>query len=70
MAGWGICHAPFKEAGPWFEIQCVKEVITGKESRGKDASFERGLLRAWSSYEGYEGAKEALRSILKPSSHS
>jgi len=43
-----------------YEIESVKKVIISKEKRGEDASFERKLLKSWSAYEGYEGAKKAL----------
>ena len=52
----GICHLKGKERGNWFEIKCVKEVVTNKEARGEDASFERCLLKSWSRYEGWESA--------------
>lgn len=70
MPGWGVCHAETKEAGPWFEIESVKNVIIGKEKRGANASYERSLLKSWANYEGYEGAKEALKLCGKPLSHS
>ena len=53
-----------KEQGVWFEIKCIADVIKSKEAKGKDASFERGLLASWAKYEGYEGAKEALAGCL------
>lgn len=59
----GSCHAKDKERGAWFEIQCVKETIIAKEKDGKDASFERNLLKSWSKYPGYENATDALAEI-------
>jgi len=58
--GGEVCRQRGKERGPWYDIQSVADVIKSKEARGADASFERGLLKSWQKYEGYEGAKEAL----------
>jgi len=52
----GSCYKKGSERGPWFEIQCTREVIISKEAKGEDASYERSLLKAWSKYEGYEDA--------------
>ncbi len=60
------CKTKGKEQGAWFEIKSVADVIKGKESRGEDATFERDLLKSWSKYEGYEGAKQALADLGKP----
>lgn len=57
-----VCYQKHHEQGTWYEIKCVKEVIIAKELKGKDASFERGLLKSWAKYPGYEKAKEALAS--------
>jgi len=59
----GSSHAKGKERGAWYEIQCVKNSIISKESRGEDASFERSLLRSWAKYPGYEVARDALASL-------
>ena len=59
--GGEICYIKGKERGPWFEIQCFKEIIMAKEAKQQDASFERGLLKSWAGYKGYKKAKEALR---------
>lgn len=68
--GGEICLQVGKERGPWFEIKCTKEIILSKEAKGKDAAFERGLLRAWGKHRGWEGAKKALASCGKPPPHS
>ena len=52
----GICYRKGYERGIWFEINCVKEVIVNKEAKGLDASLERGLLKTWANYEGWEDA--------------
>ena len=39
--------------------------IKSKESRGADVTFEKGLLKSWSKYEGYEYAAEALQELNK-----
>jgi hypothetical protein len=52
----GICHQKGKERGTWFEIQCVKNDIISKESRGEDASFERSALKSWSKYPDWKDA--------------
>ncbi len=56
----GNCHQKGKERGYWFEVQCVKNDIISKESRGEDASFERNLLKSWGKYPGWESALEML----------
>ena len=58
--GGEVCHQKGKERGPWYKIQCVREDILTKEAKGEDASFQRSLLRAWSKYPGFEGAKDAI----------
>jgi len=42
------------------QIKDVKETILSKEAKGKDASYERWLLKSWSKYVGFEGAAQAL----------
>jgi len=64
----GSSHAKGKERGAWYEIDCVKNDIISKESRGEDASFERSLLKAWSNLTGYETARDALGSLGKSKS--
>jgi hypothetical protein len=61
--GGEVCYQKNKERGPWYEIDCLRVDIINKESAGKDASFERKLLRAWSKYQGYEMAGEVLASL-------
>ena len=58
------CHKEYHETGNWFQIECVREDIISKEAKGQDASFERSLLKAWSKYPGWEGAKEALSTLV------
>ena len=33
-----------------FEIKCVEETIAIKKRLGKDASFEKGLVKEWKRY--------------------
>ena len=54
------CKTKGKEQGIWFEIKSVADIIKLKESKCEDATFERELLKSWSSHKGYEGAKQAL----------
>ena len=37
----------YKEQGIWFEVKCLQDLIKSKDSKGKDTSFEKGLLKAW-----------------------
>lgn len=62
----GICKTRHKERGAWFEVECVKKDIIAKEADGEDASFERGLLKSWNSYEGWEITRDALNELSKP----
>lgn len=59
----GVCYTKGKERGAWFEIKCIADIVRSKESKGKDASFERDLLKSWSKYRGYEDAKGVLTSL-------
>ncbi|MFC2041741.1 hypothetical protein ACFLTY_05435 [Chloroflexota bacterium] len=43
----GISYKPGSERGAWFELKCLRETITLKETAGKDASYERGLYKSW-----------------------
>ncbi|UCC17965.1 MAG: hypothetical protein JSU58_05280 [Dehalococcoidales bacterium] len=54
------CYRKGYESGPWYEIKAVADVIRMKEARGADTGFERGLLKAWSEFPGYESAKDVL----------
>ena len=56
--------------GNKFQIRCIRDIIIGKESRGQDATFERDLLKAWSKYEGWESALEALPPALSAKSRA
>jgi len=63
--GGEVCKRAGYERGPWFEIKCVTNTIRLKEAKGKDASYERGLLNHWKHYDGYrELAKEALAALV------
>jgi len=62
--GGEVCYQKGKERGPWYEIQCVKEVIVNKEARGEDATFERELLKSWSKYPGWGDAKKAITALV------
>ncbi|MDP2729310.1 MAG: hypothetical protein Q8O55_02350 [Dehalococcoidales bacterium] len=64
----GICYRSGYERGAWFELKSIREVITGKESAGKDATFERKLYGSWCKAPDFaEGDKENLaRGIYKP----
>ena len=59
--GGEVCKHKGSERGPWYEIKCVRETITLKEAKGQDATFERGLLKSWSKYPGWEDAASAIR---------
>jgi hypothetical protein len=61
-------HRKNEEHGPWYEIQCVKNDIINKESRGENATFERELLKNWAKYPGWESARDALFSLTKSKS--
>ena len=52
MSG-GSCYRPGFERGPWFELKCLREIITGLESRGKSAAWERKLYAAWLKHQEY-----------------
>jgi len=67
MSG-GDCHKKGYERGHWYEIQCVKNNIISKESRGEDASLERSLLKAWAKHPGWEAARDVLASLGKSKS--
>lgn len=54
------CRAKGRECGAWYEIKCVQDVIRSKEAKGKDASFERKLLKSWRKFPGYEKSMEGL----------
>ena len=49
-----------EKRGNSYQVKCVSDVIKGKEKRGEDASFERGLLESWSKYEGWEDSQKHL----------
>ena len=52
-----VSHKKNEEKGNWYQIKCVKDVVTNKEARREDASFERELLMSWSKYKGWEDAR-------------
>jgi len=57
-----VCYKAGKERGAWFELKAIRDVITGKESRGESATFERGLYEAWIKYQEYKKADKENRS--------
>jgi hypothetical protein len=52
--------------GNGFQIKSVVDTIKLKEAVGKDTSFERSLLKAWSKRPGYSSAKAALEGCDSP----
>lgn len=48
-----------------YEINAIRNCIIGKEKRSVDASYERGLLKSWANYPGYEKAGEVLAKLEK-----
>lgn len=68
--GGEICKAKGRERGPWYEILCLKNNIISKESKGGTDTFGRILLKSWSDYPGYQGAKEALEECDRVPSRS
>ena len=63
-----VCKTKGHEKGAWFEIKCIKDIIISKESKGQDASYERGLLKAWAKVDGYKTASNALSECDKSKS--
>ena len=59
----GISKAKGKQRGAYYEIQSVADIIRIKEADGKDASFERDLLKHWAKHPSYECAKGVLASL-------
>ena len=55
-----------RQSGMWFELKSIAETIRIKEANGKDATFERNLLKEWSKVKGYESAKDYLAKMGKP----
>ena len=49
------------EQGLWYTIKCFEDIIKGKESRGEDCKFEKGLLKSYRKYteEQYQKALSA-----------
>ena len=43
----GICYHKGLEKGLWFEIKCLEDIVASKKKQGKDASFEKGILKAY-----------------------
>lgn len=62
--GGEVCRQKGRERGPWFEIECVKEVIISKEAKGQDVAFERNLLRAWAKYPGGKRRHQRYQAAL------
>jgi len=46
--------------GHKYEINEIVRLIKLKEKNGHDATFERDLLKSWSTYSGWEYAGECL----------
>lgn len=46
----GICYQKGKEQGLYYEIKCLEDVIAIKKKLGKDATFEKGLLKSYRKY--------------------
>jgi len=63
--GGEVCYQKGRERGPWFEIQCIQNLIASKEAKGLDATFERKLLKSWSKFPCYEEAREALTALVR-----
>ena len=51
--------------GHKYEINEVARIIKLKEKNGHDATFERDLLKSWSSYKGWEYAGDVLQTITR-----
>ena len=51
--------------GNAYQVECIKNDIINKESRGEDASWERWLLKSWGEYKGWESATDALASLRR-----
>ncbi len=57
----GICYKRYAEKGLWFEIQSIIKTIAIKEKQGKDASFEKGILKCYKKLteEDYSGIRQS-----------
>lgn len=49
--------------GHQYEINEIARIIKLKEKNGHDATFERDILKEWSTYSGWEYAGECLQSL-------
>ncbi len=63
-----VCYKAGRETGAWYELKCIRAVITNKEARGESATFERELYKAWLKHPEFAKAeKENLdRGLYKP----
>ena len=57
----GICYKRYTEKGLWFEIQSIQKTIAIKEKQGKEASVEKGILKAYKKLteEDYNGIRQS-----------
>ncbi len=46
-----------------YEVNEIARIIKLKEKNGHDATFERDLLKEWSTYSGWEYAGECLQGM-------
>ena len=53
-----------------YQIKCIRKTILGKEAKGQHADFERGLLKSWARYEGWEEAGEPFGDTSRTSGKS
>lgn len=56
--GGEVCYRPGFERGPWYELLTIRNLISMKESKGKDASYERGLIKSWLKFPEYKRADQ------------
>ena len=64
--GGEVCKTKGKERGPWYEVKTVYDVIISMEKQGNNASFERGLLKAWKHNPSYKKYCTEVLSKLSP----
>ena len=48
-----------------YQIKCVMDCIVSLEAKGKDASFERDLLKSWAKYPRWEQAGDGIQVSTK-----
>ncbi|MFC1965192.1 hypothetical protein ACFLWG_04260 [Chloroflexota bacterium] len=54
-----ICYRKGHEQGLWYQIQEIEKNIALKESMGKDATFEKGILKSYKKYQKAQGEPPA-----------